>query len=863
MVTTANQIKKIKEYNDLSENIISLTEEISNLDSIQNILFSYLPQDIVFYKSQRNNLVDKIKKSTTLYAQKLDQTGANFFVLQNREIKSKINETRHLIDKYNQALDKYLQLSYQKGFAEYGTIGQIDMLGNRIIENAQQNKNQKLATKIKEILDLKNQYISDRNVLYINKLKISLSEAEALTILTNPSDKISILSDLEKLSELIRSLYDLDRAIGIGNQDGQIGKLHALVNNISLNLHELRQLISSQTQKAILWAYIWIVISLLVILCCLWGLYKRINKYIHRPLEKLSRFLSEMVKGKLPEKLTFKRHDEITQMGNYLNSLVEGLQDKAEFATNIGHNNLSANYSPLSEEDILGNALIDMQKSLRKAEIEDQKYKMEEKKRIWSNEGLAKFGEILRLHSNDINILADQIIQYLVKYLNAIQGSLYFINDDDKDNIYIELYSAYAYDRKKYIKQHIPIGEGLVGTAVLEKEKIFITDIPENYLTITSGLGEAPPACILIMPLKTEDEVIGVVELASFNIFEAHEIEFVERIGQTIASTITSVKINLQTAKLLEKSQRQAEEMAEQEEEMRQNMEELRTTQEDFARREAELQGFLNAIHLSAMLMTLDNSGIIIDANQKLISFLQSKPEDIIGRSVIDFINLSRENFDLLWEQLPLGKSKTIESQIRISSGIELKVRQIFSPVFDKSANMVRVLLEFIDLSQQAEDEKLLEIKNTENEKLKFQINQYNKLLNINFLRCEFSPRGKYIDVNENYCQTVGFLPSELIGKDYTEYLKDDEKEHFQIIWNEVMKGKPFSGMIKRTQPTGGDVWLMTSMVPIINENNDIEKVILLAQDVTERKLKYQLLEEANKEIERLRKNVEKNQSNK
>ena len=73
----------------------------------------------------------------------------------------------------------------------------------------------------------------------------------------------------------------------------------------------------------------------------------------------------------------------------------------------------------------------------------------------------------------------------------------------------------------------------------LKKKEYFITEIPEDYLTITSGLGDAPPRSILIVPLKLEDEILGVVELASFNIFNPHEIEFVEKIGQTIASTIT------------------------------------------------------------------------------------------------------------------------------------------------------------------------------------------------------------------------------------------------------------------------------------------------------------------------------------
>lgn len=854
MATAVNQLKKIKAYNELSGKTIALSEQINTLDSLQKVLFARLPYDINFFQSQKSTIADKISKYIDSYSNEVTAIGNSYYLHHNKNIRLKTYEIGRIWRDYRQNLAKYLELVNQKGYDNYGVNGQISILADKLKVAARNEKSQSLLRQIDEILLLKDQYLLNRDVATLNKLKILFEETETNAILSIKTDKIAFLSDLQKFHQLIFSLYDFDRAIGFTPQDGLMGKMKSSLTAIALSNEELRSLIDSELKKAVHRGYLWLLALFLVTLIYLLLLYYHINKHIHRPLAILSDFLSQMVRGKLPEKLEFKRNDEIAQMAGYLNRLVDGLKEKARFATDIGHNKLSSHYQPLSEDDILGNALIDMQKSLQKAEMEDTKYKNEEKKRIWTNEGLARFGEILRMHNNDLNVLADQIIQNLVKYLQAIQGALYFINDEDKDNRFLELYSAYAYDRKKYIKQQIPIGEGLIGTAVLEKEKIFITDIPENYLTITSGLGDAPPACILIVPLKTEDSVLGVVELASFNKFEPHEIEFVEKIGATIASTITSVKINLQTARLLEKSQRQAEEMAEQEEEMRQNMEELRTTQEDFTRREAELQGFLNAIHLSSMILILDATGKIMEINNRVAAFLQAKPDDLIGRPILDFVNMSKETFDLLWEQLPLGKIKTIDSNIRIANGTELKVRQIFAPVFDKSANMIKVLLQFIDITEKAEVDKMLEIRNSENNRLQQQLNQYLSLVDTAFMRCEFSPEGKYLSVNANYCQAVGLLPEELLEKDYTEYLRPDEKEQFEVIWKEVLKGKPFSGVLKRTRPTGDTLWIMTSMVPQMNDKNQLEKIVLLAQDVTERKLKYQLLEEANKEIERLKK---------
>lgn len=107
-----------------------------------------------------------------------------------------------------------------------------------------------------------------------------------------------------------------------------------------------------------------------------------------------------------------------------------------------------------------------------------------------------------------------------------------------------------------------------------------MTDIPNNYLNVTSGLGEANPRALLIVPLKINDEIYGVIELASFNPFEPFQIEFIENLAEVLPSTIATVKINIQTAKLLRETRIQAEKMLQQEEELRQNLEEMQATQE-------------------------------------------------------------------------------------------------------------------------------------------------------------------------------------------------------------------------------------------------------------------------------------------
>ena len=309
-----------------------------------------------------------------------------------------------------------------------------------------------------------------------------------------------------------------------------------------------------------------------------------------RPINHTKNILLSMSKGILPKEKLDEGSDEIGQMAKALNLLVQGLKDIFNFSLEIGKGNFDSEFKPLSKDDVLGNSLLEMREELKTASEEEEKRKIEDNQRHWASQGIAMFSDILRQDKDNLEELSYKIISNMVKYTNSNQGGMFIVNDNDKDSIYLEMNACYAYDRKKFLKKKIEVGEGLVGRCYQEKEKIYLTEIPNDYIKITSGLGEDNPKSLLLIPLVYNDIIYGIIEIASFNEYQPHEIEFIERISESIAATISSVKSNIQTAELLERSQQQAEEMSSQEEEMRQNMEELRATQEQSTRREEELK---------------------------------------------------------------------------------------------------------------------------------------------------------------------------------------------------------------------------------------------------------------------------------
>jgi hypothetical protein len=302
------------------------------------------------------------------------------------------------------------------------------------------------------------------------------------------------------------------------------------------------------------------------------------------PINYIKEIVLKLGRGELvdDQKKVFS-NDEIGEMAIATDNLVNGLKATTIFAENIGNGKYDSEFTPLSSHDVLGNALLNMRGNLSRVAEED-------KKRNWTTEGIAKFGEILRGNNSDVQKLCDEIIGSLIKYLKANQGALYIVDDTlVEDEITMSMVSCYAWDKKKFVNQKIHRGEGLAGQAWQEMDTIYITDIPQNYIKITSGLGDANPTSILIMPLKVNDQFFGVVELAAFSKMADYEIEFVKKVAESIASTVSTVKVNERTQRLLAESQQMTEEMRSQEEEMRQNMEELQATQEEMKRQEVEI----------------------------------------------------------------------------------------------------------------------------------------------------------------------------------------------------------------------------------------------------------------------------------
>ncbi len=380
--------------------------------------------------------------------------------------------------------------------------------------------------------------------------------------------------------------------------------------------------------------------------------------------------------------------DEIQECYQVVNTLADKIAKTTAFANSIGKGDLNVQYN-ISNPNGLDLALLDMQKNLIHARKEEDNRKIENEKLSWSQNGLAQLGEYLRMNNADIQEFSYNVISFLVKYMNALQGGLFVT--EEKDSVkYLDLKAAYAFDRKKQLEGRVQFGESLVGRCAIEGKSIFLTDVPDGYLYITSGLGENKPSCILLVPLKFEDEVHGVIEIASLKMIEEYQRTFLDNVAERIASTISNIKKNINTAELLEKFRTQSDALAVREKEIEKSYKDIRRSKEEIKLNELETEAILEVLSQSCIIMRYDTSGLVTDLRDLTLEVTGYKRTDIVGHYLKEILALTKndmDNFDVFWNEIIQGVKKT-----RKFTRGETLYKETFSLITDEHGRPYKVV---------------------------------------------------------------------------------------------------------------------------------------------------------------------------
>jgi HAMP domain-containing protein len=394
--------------------------------------------------------------------------------------------------------------------------------------------------------------------IYIQKIELELAEYQRLwqTLAENLPNKKANLAVFQTNYQSLQTLYF---------KGNLLQKNIDLVNAYSLYTDENYRLLVSILILAVLVCLVMIVVAFFFL-----------RQMLIRPLTNISQVAEMMAHGYLQVKTSHTSADELGKIAKSINILTDNLSKATQFIRRIGEGDFEAklNLHGFDEDkEGLANALVVMRNRLKMIATQEDK-------RNWTNQGLALFGDILRDNSADLNNLCQLLITHLVKYLQAQQGGLFLWQSPDGQTAYLELTAAYAYDASRIAQNKIMPEEGLLGQTYSSQKTHYITQIPENYLQIGSGLGNSQARAVLLIPLKHNEIVEGVIEIACFNELDKYQIEFAEKVAENTASVIHNSRIQTKMQVLVEELKLQTEQFFAQEMVMRQHFDDFQLQQE-------------------------------------------------------------------------------------------------------------------------------------------------------------------------------------------------------------------------------------------------------------------------------------------
>jgi HAMP domain-containing protein/signal transduction histidine kinase/CheY-like chemotaxis protein len=268
----------------------------------------------------------------------------------------------------------------------------------------------------------------------------------------------------------------------------------------------------------------------------------------------------------------------------------------------------------------------------------------------WLNSNLARFSGLMQ-GQRDLQTISSLIMSELTPTVNAQHGAFFLSETDTEDGVTegeLQLVASYGYKRRKNVSNHFKPGESLVGQAALERKQIVITEPPDDYIHIGSGLGDAPPRNIIVMPVLFEEQVLGVIELASFRAFDEVQQRFLDQLMETIGIALSTIIANMRTESLLLQSQSLTQELQSQ-------SEELQSQQEELKRSNAELEDQAKSLKASEELLQTQQEELqqTNEELQEKAALLERQNRDIEVKN--REIELARRSLEEKAEQLALS----------------------------------------------------------------------------------------------------------------------------------------------------------------------------------------------------------------
>jgi PAS domain S-box-containing protein len=624
--------------------------------------------------------------------------------------------------------------------------------------------------------------------------------------------------------------------------NAELATLHTQLGNHILAMRALAQAGDQRLN--------WLLISAIFVYGLVLILYgvRHIRTFIG-PIQKLKGFSETLAMGEVPDVELQETRNELGVVAESLNTAADNLRRTLEVMQAVAQGKYLFYDELLDSPHELGQAMLAM-----RTHLIGERHRMERYE--YTLEGLSLFNDVLREHTT-LQRLAQELINRMVQKFGANMGAFFLLDDSQPDVPMLHMVASYAYSGEGLAQRSFRLGEGLVGQAAAELETLYLTDIPSNY-TISTGMGDTAPACILIQPLVSGNNVFGVMELASLRAFRPEEKDLLLKISENIAAVVSNVKNNERTLHLLDQSHRMSSELEVKSRMLERGSDKMRRTQTQLENANRQLEAQMLQLKKTAQELQsseyktqtlLEHASEIISINEKdgRIRYISPSVRRILGYQPHELTYFTafihpedQPRFREFFQQLLLKPEEALvlAFQYQQRNGdwvwLESTGRNLIS-----DPNINGLLINTRDITERMQAE--------QNIKRRLQFQSLTE--NSPDLIMRYDKQGTFLYINPAIERYTGQKPEFYVEKNIGDVGYAPEEESF---WKNLLSEPARTGrkVITEYQMPSilGDRTMRMDVIPERGAGEDIDSILVVSHDITEiRQAELRILQQKEK----------------